>query len=358
LTLLTANIPKDDGTANARHSAAAILAIIIMKKNLPLIRLSAVNPFLTELVGRGIDARQILREMDLPEKIPASSELFVSSNAMYRIVERAGELSNDALFGYKIGSRTDLGDWSPMARAVSEAKTVADLLSRFIVYALEHSSSTKFFLKTEGERATFGLRRLTQPPVVPAHNDAFYVGLISKMLSSATHAKWQPSAVLFQIVDPISVPNFEDGLRIVKGDSLGIRASFPSEWLFEKFEKSAFRNNLIGVTDTFPPQSLLESMRMALRPHLHEPNLSVDRAAAICGYQTRKLAALLRAEGTTVGKELSKLRAARAQEELTSTDSRIFDVAKSVGFSDATVFSRAFKNWTGESPQNYRKHNA
>ena len=329
-----------------------------MKNSLPLIRLSAVNPFLIELTNRAFDASQILREMDLPENIPASSELFVSSNVMYRIVERAGELADDVLFGYTIGRRTDLSNWSPMARAANEAKTVSDLLSRFVVYALDHSSSTKFFLRTEGERTTFGLRRVTKPPVTPAHNDAFYVGLMSKMLSSATRSKWQPSAVLFEIADPNSVPNFEDGLRIVKGDNSGIRASFPSEWLFEKFEKSAFRKNSIGVTDSFPPESLLDSMRVAILPHLHEPKLNVDRAAAICGYQTRKLAALLRAEGTTVGKEISKLRAARAQEELTSTDSRIFEVAQSVGFSDATVFSRAFKNWTGHSPQDYRKKNA
>ena len=328
-----------------------------MKTNLPLIRLGAANPFLIEIAARNLDATQILREMDLPEKIPTSSELFVSSDVMYRIIERTAELANDIYFGYKIGKRTDLRSWTPMERAVDEAHTVSDLLSRFVVYALEHSSSTEFFLNIEGERATFGLRRVVAPPVTPAQNDAFYVGLLSKMLASATRTKWQSSSVLFEVADPNAVPNSQDGARVVKGNNSGIRASFPSRWLFEKFEKSAFRMNAIGVTDSFPPESLLESLYVAIIPHLHEPNLNVDRAAAICGYKKRRLATLLKSEGTTVGKELAKLRARHAQEQLVSTDKMVSEIAQSVGITDATVFSRAFKKWTGQSPQEYRKKN-
>jgi len=329
----------------------------IMKKSLPLIRLSSLNPFLIELKERGLDISRILVDKDLPPDIPASGELFVSPNVMYQLVEESGQLAHDPFLGYSIGRRMDLRHWTPMARAAEESRTVSDLLGRFVVYSLDHSSSTQFFLNMEGERTTFGFRRIVKPPVIPAHNDAFYLGLISKMLSRATGATWNPSAVLFEVAEPEAVPESEDGFRVVKGNWMGIRVSFPAEWQFLNYQKSAFRQRSAGITDSFPPESLLDSVHVAILPHLHEPNLRIDRAAAICGYKQRKLAALLRAEGTTVGKEISKLRARQAQEKLTSTNNRISEIARSVGIPDATVFSRAFKNWTGQSPQEYRKNN-
>ena len=45
----------------------------------------------------------------------------------------------------------------------------------------------------------------------------------------------------------------------------------------------------------------------------------------------------------------------KAADELNSTTRRVSEIAQSVGFTDPTVFSRAFKNWTGQSPQEYRR---
>ena len=60
-----------------------------MTSSLPLIRLSAINPFLFELRRRGKDAGSLLRETGLPTDVPASHELFVASSAIYEIVERS-----------------------------------------------------------------------------------------------------------------------------------------------------------------------------------------------------------------------------------------------------------------------------
>jgi len=326
-----------------------------MTSSLPLIRLSAANPFLLELRSRKLDAAQLLREMDLPEKIPASSELFISSQAMYQIVEKSGEIADDTHFGFTIGQKTDLRDWAPIAIAATEANTVGDLLNHFIVNALDHSSSTEFFSQTEGDRTTFGFRRLAVPPVVPAQNDAFYLGLLIKVLLKATRAQWDPAAVLFKVADPSAIPPLPDSARVVKGDRLGVQMSFPSTWLFARFEKTLFSSQDPETVETSPPESLIEALHLALLPYMHEPDLKVARAAKICGYDKRRLARQLRSKGTTLGKEIASLRAKHAQNGLINSDRRVFEIAQSVGFKDPTVFSRAFKNWTGQSPQEYRR---
>ena len=55
--------------------------------------------------------------------------------------------------------------------------------------------------------------------------------------------------------------------------------------------------------------------------------------------------------------ELAALRAEVARRKLAESRIRIAEIGTTVGFKDPTVFSRAFKNWTGQSPQEYRRNN-
>jgi len=326
-----------------------------MTSNLPLVRLGAANPFLLELQSRELPVVEFLRELDLPENIPASNELFVSSEVMYRIVEKSSELADDPHFGFTIGQKIDLQDWAPIAAAAESAITVGDLLNHFIVNAMDHSSSTRFFVRTEGDSTTFGFRRLVEPPFIPAQNDAFYLGLLIKVLAAASKNQWDPSAVLFKVADPNAVPPLPDGVRIAKTDNFGMQIRFPAVWLLEQIEKTSFSTSEMISEDKRLPKSLIEALHLALLPHIHESDLNVARAARICGFDKRRLSTQLRSRGTTLGKEIAALRAKHAQIGLTNSNRRVFAIAQSVGFKDATVFSRAFKNWTGQSPQEYRR---
>jgi len=326
-----------------------------MTSSLPLIRLSAINPFLLELGRRGADAAALLRSLGLPEDIPASNELFVSSLSIYELVERSAEIAEDRYLGFKLGSQLEIHEWEPIALAASEARTVGELLTRFTLYAVEHSSATEFFLRTKGEQSTFGFDRVIDPPTLPGQNDAFYLGFMSRLLMHATRDHWDASQVLFRVADPGCVPKTHDGLRIAGGDKRGIHIRFPSQWLLEPYEKSTFLKSSVEKVHGHPPDSLIGSLHAALMPHLHEPNLTVEKAARICGYKNRRLSRELRDEGTTLSKEIAKLRAESAKKSLADTDQRVAEIALAVGFRDPTVFSRAFRNWTEQSPQEYRR---
>jgi AraC-like DNA-binding protein len=323
--------------------------------NLPLVRLSSINPFLLELSRQRVDTGAMLRELGLPTDVPASSEFFVSAAAIYEFVEKTAEVAGDPYFGFRIGEGLDLGAWEPIALAVAKSNTVGELLNHFVVDALDHSSSTRFYLRSEGDRSTFGFSRLVKPALLPAQNDAFYFGFLSRMLLHATQDNWDPSLVLFRVADPEALPRLSTELRIIKGCDCGIQVSFPTDWLFEPFRKSAFQSDAAEFDISRPPESLVASVHHALVPHIHMSNLTVARAAEICGYSRHRLSRQLRETGTTLTQEIAKLRAERARKDLGQSDRRISDIALSVGFKDPTVFSRAFKNWTGQSPQEYRR---
>jgi AraC-like DNA-binding protein len=62
----------------------------------------------------------------------------------------------------------------------------------------------------------------------------------------------------------------------------------------------------------------------------------------------------LRQEGNTVQKIKDNLRLDTAVFHLTGSKYTIAEISERLGFSTPSAFSRAFKNWTGVSPENYR----
>jgi len=326
-----------------------------MTSNLPLIRLSSIDPFLLELRRRGADAESLLQSLGLPFDIPASNDLFVASSTVYEFVERSAEVAGDRYLGFAIGSTLDLQGWDPIAESANEANTVGELLTGFTIKAAEHSSATSFYLNIAGDRSTFGFKRIDEPPDIPSQNDAFYVGFMSKLLMHATRDHLDANKVLFCVADPDCVPKTMEPYQVSKGDWSGVQIKFPSAWLFKSFRKSYFHSAGIQSAQAIVPSSLLDAVRTALTPHLYETDLSVDRAAKICGYNRRRLASRLRQEGTSLSKEIAKLRAQKAEQDLAESNRPVSEVAEAVGFTDPTVFSRAFKNWTGQSPQQYRR---
>ena len=326
-----------------------------MTRNLPLIRLSAINPFLLELRRRGIDTSSMLHDLGLPADIPASHDLFIASTTIYELVEESARLAGDPFLGFAIGSGLDLADWDPIKSATESATTVGELLTMFAVNAADHSTATKFYISTDGERSTFGFERAKKPAFRPGQNDAFYMGFMLQLLKHATREHWDASKVLFGVADPDCIPATGEAYRISKGGRSGVQITFPSKWLFERFEPSRFRASVSKPAIGEIPRSMLDSIRTALRPHLHESDLTADKAARICGHDRRRLSRELREMGTTLSQEIAKLRAETASRELVDTDHPVAEVAESVGYTDPTVFSRAFKHWTGQSPREYRR---
>jgi AraC-like DNA-binding protein len=63
----------------------------------------------------------------------------------------------------------------------------------------------------------------------------------------------------------------------------------------------------------------------------------------------------LKASGTTLSTEVIELKNHRAAEDLIHSDKSIAEIAASLGYSNPTSFTRAFRSWTGQSPRQYRK---
>ena len=109
--------------------------------------------------------------------------------------------------------------------------------------------------------------------------------------------------------------------------------------------------------DATRPANTLTRVRRYVETTLeHDPNsLCIENAAAEMSVSVRTLIRRLRAEGTSFQTLRDTARRDRAVNLLTRSNMAVTDIARSLGFSDAANFSRAFKRWLGASPARYRR---
>lgn len=83
---------------------------------------------------------------------------------------------------------------------------------------------------------------------------------------------------------------------------------------------------------------------------------SIEAAARKIGMSGRTLRRKLNGLGTSYQGEIEQLRREFAILYLSKSQRSITEIALKLGYSDSSSFSKAFKNWTGESPSDYRKN--
>lgn len=101
------------------------------------------------------------------------------------------------------------------------------------------------------------------------------------------------------------------------------------------------------------PQPWLDRVRGFVEERLPDGGVTLASAAEALGMSVRTLQRRLRDEGTTFEELCDGVRKARALVYLDAWMS-IGEVAYLLGYAEPSVFHRAFKRWTGQSPEAFR----
>jgi LacI family transcriptional regulator len=106
--------------------------------------------------------------------------------------------------------------------------------------------------------------------------------------------------------------------------------------------------NLFAVNDPFIAKAL-----QLMRQHLRQP-LSTEEIARHAGICRRRLDDRFKQHfGEPVNKYLTRLRIDCARDRLSGGEGKISDIADELGFSSASYFCTAFRQWTGQTPREF-----
>lgn len=191
-------------------------------------------------------------------------------------------------------------------------------------------------------------------------------GLMMKLIHGVTSWLLGREITVHQVAFCFARPRYVQDFVFLFSGGVSFDAADTSICLDEKDCASTFKrekHQLWGFLKRAPEDwtfaavnrtSLAAKTRVFLEPRIIEP-VSMQALADALHISVRNLTRKFAEEGTAFQRVKDELRRDIAVHRLTHSNVSVAALALDLGFSNAAVFCRAFKQWTGSSPTDYRK---
>lgn len=260
--------------------------------------------------------------------------------------------------GMLVGRRTSLDYLEPVAPLMRSAATVGDALRDLVTHAQLHDrGSALMLLPLTDQFSLFGyvIHRHDLADPKPLIDTAVMIGLqIMRELLSPT---WTPVRMQLAYRTPSDSAAYLRAFRcpvqfnanvsgfIIANSQLGQKLATANPQLHQSLH-TAFS----AAADL----TLAEQISHQLPPLLLAGEARADQIAGRVGLHIRTLHRRLEAEGTHLLQLITASRHSLALQLLANTNLPVSLIAQSLQYQDPNAFSRAFRTWTGSSPQQWR----
>lgn len=316
----------------------------------------------------GLTAAPILRRADLPGDLFARDQVHLTSAAFFNLwtaIEDEARLLDPELPAPLRIAKVMTSDWfDPELFAALCSANLGNAIERIAKYVRLIAPMTIQVERTAAQ-ATVIIDFLDQTKPPPGVFLAFKLVFFVQLARLATRAGVKPlkvawpqsmdapknDAVLYK--DFFGVPVEGAPLATLVFAVEDFDRPFLTEnhkiWLF--FEPS-LRQRLADLDRT---ASMVERIRSSLLEALPAGDVSMQSVGKRLGVGTRTLQRRLQEEGTSFQHTLDSVRSSLADHYLRKTMMSSAEIALLLGFEDANSFVRAFKGWTGTTPQAVRR---
>jgi AraC-like DNA-binding protein len=262
--------------------------------------------------------------------------------------------------GLLIARRLDLQSLGITGRLALNADRVGAALQDLVAYFALHDNGGAPSLAIHDGTVLLGYGIHT-PGI--RHADLVYdlaaVGLCN-IMRQLCGSQWKPDLILLPRRRPADLNPYREMLGTpIRFDAVQCAVLFGETWLNRSIADTdpmlheLLKERAIAALDDAQP--LLESeVRRAIRLLLLEGQHSRAAVAARLGMHERTLGRRLKEAGTTFQALLDEARADVAKHLLHDTRTSVARISSSLGYRDPTVFTRAFRRWTGMTPRRYR----
>lgn len=321
--------------------------------------------YLSHAQTLGLDCAAARQAAGLSAECLADNGQRVPSEQHERLLEHLLRQSADPLFGLQAARHVQPGSWSVLGYITMNCATLGEAMARILPYErLVGDMGTSHIEQQDGQvRLSWHCRHPRQP--VRRH-------LIENVLASWLHyARWiagvehSPSCVQFEHALPAGC-RVEDYERVFGCPVLFEQAHSallaPLEYLRLPLRQAdagllrALEAHAMGLLDRLEDdQPLPLRVRAVLREMLGDGLPRKERVAARFHMTLRTLQRHLQAAGTSYQAILDQLRRELAEHYLRHSELPIQDIACYLGFGEPRSFHRSFKQWTGQTPGEYRQ---
>ena len=318
------------------------------------VRLALATPFGEYLRKRNVDLGPAFESVGLAEADWENPELFVHAEIVYGLVNAFAEVAGDKFLGLHVGEQQDFSKWPPFAAAFASSHSLIEFFASFIKSVPNDTNAVEHSLIIEPSSAVYRVHRLHLPNVEPIQITGFGCAQYIQILRSVTGPLWDPSKVTFETRYIAAVPPAYAGFTIKFIPDPGLNVRFPLSWLFQDIQVDIGRGE--GPAERAQDEvTVVAALRSVVQNHLDQKDLGAAQVSKLLGLQADRLAKALKQHGTTLPREIKRLKIDRAKEMLQGSDQPIAQIGSSIGYTDNAHFTRFFRSQTGISPKEFRQ---
>jgi AraC-like DNA-binding protein len=328
------------------------------KDDSPGISFDVVRPVIRVLGELGLDLASLVPPGSVDPNDPFT--YYATADAG---LERASELLGDPALGVTIVERLPVGALGLIDYALSTSVVLRDGVRRLARYYGIATQRSRLSFREEPPLAVLELER-REGIRYGRHAIEFAWAIIADRIRRSVGSGFSFERVAFAHAGP------EDTARYDAFFGTPVTFSAPTDRLVFKSElldlplltaASSLAEMLEAKMREIAPgpeHPLLARARRAISTLLDRGDTGVDSAASALRMSRRTLQRELQELGTSHKAILDDIRRERASRLLASGEMGVPEVARSLGFSEASAFYRAFRRWTGSSPGAFRDRGA
>ncbi|WP_170135521.1 AraC family transcriptional regulator [Nannocystis exedens] len=322
----------------------------------------AVSAPLVGAARAGVDVDALLAAVGLDRAAAEDADLALAPAQRNALWREALVRSRDPALALHAAEIIPWGTFDVVDYVVAQAPSLGEGLAALARYF--RIIRPDFNLAFEAD-ASGGRLSLDLPPTfagVQPYTTEFTLGCTIARFRRLTEATWSPEAIDFKYAAPghrdeyarvFQCPlRFDADATVVHFSraALDLRQPRADALLRPVLERAA-----ADVLARMPPAPRLTAqLRQVLSEELRGGSPTLEHVARRLAVSPRTLNRRLQAENTSFQQQLAELRCELARGYLENPRISIAEVAYLLGFSEPSAFHRAFKRWTGHSPQAWR----
>ena len=309
-----------------------------------------------------VDTDAFLRSLGVDPQLLKSPDTRISVETYLHIQESAAEYTQDPCFGLHMGEYAEPGSWSILGYMMMNSKNLGEAFERSARYSRIVGNMIEGRVEPHLNRVKAIFFTPDNVPLMSRHCFESTFSSTVHMMRSLTGRNISPLEVTFIYPEPSSRSEYErlfqcPVLFAQKENSMSFSWQMlttpilmANQELLDYFENYA-RNFLSKMEHQ---KETTQTVTRIILAHLSDDSLTITRVAREMAVSVRTLQNRLENEGVIFSELLKEIREKLAKKYLHENYS-VEQITYLLGFSEPSVFRKAFKRWSGFTPRQYRE---
>lgn len=287
----------------------------------------------------------------------------ISLEQFCRLFTEAARQTGNDNFGLHFGAQFEPKKLGAIGYAAISSPTLSAALRNMETYFPAHQEQSSFSLIQDSDILWLSYR-IFDPRIINRRQDAeLSMGMFWNVFRSALGTEWSPLEVRFEHSEPENGTEHQEvfGAPVLFGrrtNAMAFRRSdldalMPDQdpYLFSVIEpflrsRCELHNN---------PETFASIVRNQIKLNLSTTPPTLADIARLFGLSECKFQRELHSRGLSFQDMLRAARQELSLHYMNDSEMPLTEVALLLGYSELSAFSRAFRKWTGMSPQRYRR---